>query len=93
MRYLLQSVPDQSKRKRGADLTYDEVRAILVQAMADVDGSSHRVRIQEAGVYVCSDNEESLSKEARARQTAYSCGGRKVSVSRCKDRTVYDSSR
>ena len=60
------TVPGRSKKKRGADLTDDEVRAIIVQAMADVEADPALIyAFKKTGVYVCNDNEKHLSKESR----------------------------
>ena len=49
------------KNQRGADLTDSEVRAILVQAMADADADPALVyAFQKTGVFICEENERRL---------------------------------
>jgi hypothetical protein len=60
-------VPNRPKKKRGDDLTDEQVREILVQAMADVEADPALVyAFRKTGVYICSDNEKTLSEESRA---------------------------
>jgi hypothetical protein len=49
------------KKQRGADLTDAEVRAILVQSMADADADPALVyAFQKTGVFICEENEKHL---------------------------------
>jgi hypothetical protein len=54
----------QKGRKRKPELTDAEVRAVLVNAMADVGADPALVyAFQKTGVYVCDENETQLPKE------------------------------
>ena len=49
------------RKQRGADLTDAEVRAILVQSMADADADPALVyAFQKTGVFICEENEKRL---------------------------------
>jgi len=62
----LLTVQPKKGRKRKADLSDAEVRAILVHAMADVGADPALVyAFQKTGVYVCEENEKRLPKESR----------------------------
>jgi hypothetical protein len=57
----LRTVARRTKKERGADLTDAEVRAILVQSMADADADPALVyAFQKTGVFICEENEKQL---------------------------------
>lgn len=54
-------MPRRRQKERGADLTDAEVRAILVQSMADADADPALVyAFQKTGVFICEENEKRL---------------------------------
>ena len=59
------TVQPKKGRKQKTDLSDAEVRAILVQAMADVGADPALVyAFQRTGVYVCEENEGKLPKQS-----------------------------
>jgi hypothetical protein len=58
-------MPRRKTKDRGADLTDADVRAILVQSMADADADPALVyAFQKTGVFICEENEKRLPASA-----------------------------
>jgi hypothetical protein len=59
------AMPRRTREKRGAELTDDQVQAILVQSMADVGYDPAFVyAFRKTGVYVCDENENRLPESS-----------------------------